>query len=269
MLVMDMDYTLLNKEKVVSERNKEAIRKAKEKGVIVVVATGRLYTSAMYYAKLLEIETPVIASNGAIIREHHTNRTLYQNLLPNEVAYKMVELCKKAGLYCHIYTMDTIYSEKLINISYRYTQWNEVLKEEDKIKIQIVPELEKLILMEEGNILKAVVMDNDKDKIQFIRDEIIKTNAVSVSQSLKDNIEVMNMGVSKGNSVRILAEMYGIKREEIVAIGDNENDISMIEYAGLGIAMENGVDKAKAAAKYVTSHHDKDGVADAIEKFIL
>ncbi len=269
MLVMDMDYTLLSKEKTVSQRNKEAIKKAKDKGVIVAVATGRLYTSAIYYAKLLEIETPVIASNGAIIREHHTNRTLYQNLLTHDAALRMIQLCKEAGLYCHIYTADTIYTEKLINISYRYSEWNNALMEQDRINIQVVPKLEELIRMEEGNILKAVVMDDDKDKIKFVRNEILKTNIVSVSQSLKDNIEVMNKGVSKGNAVKMLAEIYGINREEIIAIGDNENDISMIEYAGLGIAMENGVEEAKAAAKYITAHHDKDGVAEAIERFII
>jgi len=90
-----------------------------------------------------------------------------------------------------------------------------------------------------------------------------------VSQSLKDNLEVMNKGINKGNAIRILAEIYGINREEIIAIGDNENDISMIEYAGLGIAMGNAVDTLKERADYITGNYDEDGVAQAIEKFVL
>ena len=97
----------------------------------------------------------------------------------------------------------------------------------------------------------------------------METGIVSVSQSMKHNLEVMNKGVTKGNAVRILAQMYGINREEIIAIGDNENDISMIEYAGLGIAMGNAEELLKRAADHVTGDYQEDGVAEAIEKFIL
>ncbi|HRU41225.1 MAG TPA: HAD-IIB family hydrolase, partial [Candidatus Diapherotrites archaeon] len=109
----------------------------------------------------------------------------------------------------------------------------------------------------------------DDEKIQKLRDGIMETGIVSVSQSMKHNLEVMNKGVNKGNAVRILAQMYGINREEIIAIGDNENDISMIEYAGLGIAMGNAEELLKRAADHVTGDYQEDGVAEAIEKFIL
>lgn len=269
MLVMDMDYTLLDRKKLVSQRNKEAIKLAKDKGVIVVVATGRLFTSAAYYAKLLGIETPIIASNGAIIREHHTERTLYQSLLSDRPAYKMIELCKGMDAYCHLYSKDTIYTEKLINISARYSEWNQMLKEEDRIRIEIVPRIEEVITSQKGEILKAVVIEESKEKLQYIRNEIQSFGSVSVSQSLKDNLEVMNEGVTKGNAVKILAEIYGINRDDIIAVGDNENDASMIEYAGLGVAMENGVEELKRIADHITSDCDNDGVAAVIESFIL
>ncbi len=86
---------------------------------------------------------------------------------------------------------------------------------------------------------------------------------------MKNNLEVMNKGVTKGNAVKILAQMYGIDRKEIIAIGDNENDMSMIEYAGLGIAMGNAEEALKNAADYITGDYQKDGVAEAIERFIL
>ncbi|HYE83473.1 MAG TPA: Cof-type HAD-IIB family hydrolase [Clostridia bacterium] len=275
MLVTDMDYTLLNKEKKVSERNREAVRKAIEKGVHMVVATGRIYTSARVYAKLLGVSTPIIASNGAIIREaafnnpEDTERTIYKDILKVEAVKEMIKLSHKYDLFCHFFTEDTIYAEKLVNVSLRYTEWNKYLGEEDQVKIKIVDNIEKAIVQEPVEILKAVVVDKDSGKLQGLRNDIEASGIVSASQSMKDNLEVMNRGVTKGNAVKRLAELYGIRREEIIAIGDNENDISMIEYAGLGIAMENAEESLKSAADHITGDYQEDGVAEAIERFIL
>ena len=275
MLVSDMDYTLLNKEKKISERNREAVKKAIEKGVHIVVATGRIYTSARVYAKLLGVSTPIIASNGAIIREaavdnsKDTEKTIFKDTLNKEAAKKMIQLSREYGLVCHFFTEDTIYSEKLVDISLRYTEWNKYLGEEDRVKIKIVDNLEEIFEQEKVEILKAVVVDKDSEKMQWLRNGIEETGIVSVSQSMKDNLEVMNKGVTKGNAVKILAQMYGINREEIIAIGDNENDMSMIEYAGMGIAMGNAEESLKNVANHITGDYQKDGVADAIERFIL
>jgi len=267
MLVTDMDYTLLNKEKKVSDRNREALRRAREKGVHMVVATGRIYTSARIYAKLLGLDTPIIASNGAIIRD--ASKTIFRDILSQDTVREMLRLCHKYGAYCHFFTEDTIYSEKLINVSLRYTEWNKYVGEEDQVKIRIVDDGEEIIEGAKSEVLKAVVFDEDDEKIQKLRDGIMETGIVSVSQSMKHNLEVMNKGVTKGNAVRILAQIYGINREEIIAIGDNENDISMIEYAGLGIAMGNAEELLKRAADHITGDYQEDGVAEAIEKFIL
>lgn len=275
MLVADMDNTLLNKEKKVSERNRSALSKAMEKGVKIVIATGRVYTSARVYARLLGLNTPIIASNGAVIREAdfkspgHTEKVIYKKLLPPEAVIEMLRLSKKYDIFCHFFTEDTIYADKLVNISLRYTNWNKYLGEEDKVKVIIADDLEKEIQESKPEILKASIVDSDNDKINSIRREILKTGIVSVSQSMKNNIEVMDKDVSKGSAVRILSEMLQIKREEIIAIGDNENDISMIEYAGLGIAMGNAEESLKNAADYITGDYEEDGVAQAIEKFIL
>ncbi|HWR60486.1 MAG TPA: Cof-type HAD-IIB family hydrolase [Clostridia bacterium] len=275
MLVTDMDYTLLNKEKKISERNGEAFRKAIEKGVHMVVATGRIYTSARVYAKLLGVSTPIIASNGAIIREavfnnpEDTERTIFRDTLDRKALTEMIRLSRKYGLVSHFFTEDTIYAEKLVNLSLRYTEWNKYLGQEDQVRIKIVDDIEEALLKEKVGILKAVVVDSDSEKLQGLRKDIYATELVTVSQSMKDNLEVMKKGVTKGNAVRILADMYGIGREEIIAIGDNENDISMIEYAGLGIAMGNAEEMLKSAADYITGDYMADGVAEAIERFIL
>lgn len=269
MIVTDMDYTLLNKDKAVSERNKKALKAAMDKGVHVVVATGRIYTSALYYARLLGISTPIIASNGAIIREEHTDNTMYQCLLPDEAIKEMVRLTKERDLFCHLFSRDTIYAEKLVNVSSRYTEWNKYMAMEDQVKIMILDSFNELLGQKNREIFKAVVVDDDDHKLWEIREEIQKTGLVTVSQSLKDNIEVMNKDVSKGQAVKKLAEIYEIDREEVITIGDNENDLSMIEYAGLGVAMGNAVPLLKEKADYVTADYMEDGVAEVIEKFVL
>ncbi|MDF2530724.1 MAG: family phosphatase [Clostridia bacterium] len=269
MLVTDMDYTLLNKDKNVSEGNKKALKAAIDKGVHVVVATGRIYTSALYYARLLGISTPIIASNGAIIREEHTDNTLYQCLLSEAAIKEMIRLTREKGLFCHFFGKDTIYTEKLVNVSTRYIEWNKYMAEKDQVKIRLLDRFEDMTECEKREIFKAVVVDDDNSKLQYIREEILKTDIVTVSQSLSDNIEVMHKEVSKGNAVAKLAEIYHIDRAEIITLGDNENDISMIEYAGLGVAMGNAVQLLKDRADYITADYMEDGVAQVIEKFIL
>jgi hypothetical protein len=101
------------------------------------------------------------------------------------------------------------------------------------------------------------------------KEELSQQEDLEVVSSSSTNFEVMKKGVSKGRAVEILAGFYGIKQEEIICIGDNENDLSMIEYAGLGIAMENSERILLNSAKHITDTNNKDGVAKAIEKFIL
>jgi Cof subfamily protein (haloacid dehalogenase superfamily) len=269
MLVTDMDYTLLNKEKQVSDRNKKALKLAMENGVLVVVATGRIYTSALYYAKLLGISAPIIASNGAIIREEHTDKTLYQSALPYAAMKEMIKLCKEIGVFCHFFSKDTIFAEELVNVSLNYTEWNKYLNKEDKVKVKILESFDKMTEKDINSVIKAVVIDPDDSKLLYLREGILKTGLVSVSQSLKDNLEVMNKEVSKGNAVKRIAEIYNIKSEEIITIGDNENDISMIKYAGLGVAVGNAEQCLKDVADFVACDYQEDAVARVIEKFIL
>mgnify|MGYP001077009177 CR=1 FL=1 len=269
MIVTDMDYTLLNKEKKISAVNRKAIKEAMEAGVHVVLATGRLFSSAVYYAKELEISTPIIASNGAIIAESDLSRIYYQKTLPLEAGREMLKLCRERGLFCHLYTKDAIYTEKIVNISERYLEWNDRLNEADRINIVLEPDLGTTLDREHRHVLKAVVVDKDERKIAGIREEILKTGVVEVSQSLPDNIEVMDKEVNKGRAVEFLAKMYDVHPDEIMAIGDNENDLPMIKFAGLGVAVGNAEQCLLDHADHVTARYDEDGVAQVIYKYVL
>ncbi|MBM6838993.1 HAD-IIB family hydrolase, partial [Clostridium saudiense] len=147
-----------------------------------------------------------------------------------------------------------VYYEHL-NINY-YTikterEWAEVFKKEN------------------GRMAKCITFSPSIKDILKVRKELDELENIVYFGSGNHSTEINFKGVSKGNSVKVLSEKYGIKREELICIGDNENDISMIKYAGLGIAMANAIDEVKSAAQYITDSNKNDGVAKAIKKFIL
>lgn len=269
MIAVDMDGTLLKDNKEVSQINKDAIRKACDAGVKVVVCTGRIFTSAKAYAKIVGSVAPIIASNGAYIREKDKDEVVYEKTLETDKLLKVVKMAKEQGFYPHIYTTNTIYTEKLIFSSKNYATWNESLAEKDRVIIEIVDDLNEIIQDGKHSIIKAVVMGDDINKLKALRNKIAEEVEVAIMSSVRNNFEVTAFGTSKGKGVSILADFYGITKDEIICIGDSENDISMIEYAGLGVAMENSPEEIKAIADYVTDSNENDGVAKVIEKFIL
>lgn len=269
LICIDMDGTLLNDEKTVSERSIRTIKSAVEKGVRVAVCTGRLFTSADYYANLIGSKIPVIAANGAYIREKDENRIIYKSSLSIEKCRKILKVVKKFNMYPHFNTSEAVLTEKMIYTSKGYAEANKTLPPDRQIRIEVVSDWEKAFEKYEENIMKCIIADKDAEKLSEAKKLMAEGEDLEVVSSMRDNIEVMNAGTSKGRAVEILAGFYGIKREEVICIGDSENDLSMIEYAGMGVAMGNGEDYVKKAAKYITDTNNSDGVAKAIEELVL
>jgi hypothetical protein len=269
LICIDMDGTLLNDKKIISERNLRTIKLAYEKGVRIAVCTGRIFTSADFFSELLGVKSPVIASNGAYIIEKDRNEVIYKGILGAEKCNKLLSVFRRFDIYPHYYTKDTIFTEKLIYSSKFYEKVNKTLPMDKQIKIELVKDWNEVFHKYEKEIFKGIAVNTDLDKIQAAKDALRGMEDFEVVSSRFDNFEVMNKGVSKGSAVKILADYYGITREQVICIGDSENDLSMIKFAGLGVAMGNGDDDVKAAAKYITDDNNCDGVAKAIEKFVL
>ncbi len=269
MMCIDMDGTLLNSKHVINEENIEAIKKATEKGVLIAVCTGRLFTSAAYFADLIGVKTPVIASNGAYIRDKNTDKVIYKSLLGNDNCNKIMNILRKYNIYPHFNSYDSIFTEKIVYSSEFYSRMNETLPRYRRIKIKLVENWENVFKEYEGEILKCIAIDQDIDKLKLAKMEMLKEEDLEVVSSWENNFEVMQKGVSKGKAVNILAKHYSINREDIICIGDSENDLSMIKFAGLGIAMGNASDYIKKNSDYVTVTNDESGVAKAIYKFVL
>lgn len=269
LICMDMDGTLLNNKKEVSERNKEAIMKAHELGVKVVIATGRIFVSAEYYGDIIGVKAPIIASNGAYVREKDCDRAIYEERLGVENYYLIIDLLKKHDIVPHFYTEDTIYTEKLIHSSLAYKKANETLPLNRQVKIEVVDDWEELFSLRSPKLIKVMAVGEDEEKMRKAKLEFIQLNKFEVVSSMKNSFEVMAKNTSKGNALRKICDYYGIDRNEIISVGDNENDISMIKFAGLGVAMGNAEKSVKEIADYITDTNEEDGVAKLIEKYIL
>lgn len=271
MVCIDMDGTLLNSRKKISDESKNAIKKIYDKGVEVVVTTGRIYNNAEYYSNLLGVKSPVIAANGAIVKSKVDSKILYENPINIEECIKLIDLLYEMKLLFHFYTTDGIFcNNALTKMATKAYMTKQVGHESLKINYHVIKSKEKWkeFFKENNNkITKCIIFSISPEQIVKCKERLKCLEGIVYFGAGKRSIEVNNRGVSKGNAVRALAQKYGIKRDEIICIGDNENDLSMIEYAGVGIAMGNAIDSVKEIADYITSSNDDNGVAKALVKF--
>lgn len=263
-----MDGTLLNDKHQVSDRTKLAIHKAKDKGIKVVLATGRILNSALQYGIDLDIGNPIVACNGAIIIDEK-REIIYKRPMNKDIIEAVLDVGKQNDIYYHFYDEYGLYSNILVDeVIGFYRTTNSRLKDLE-LDINIFKDKGEILQRNDLNILKFMFIDNSLEKLYKVRNELDKLGVISTSSSWNNNIEVMDIDVSKGQALRYLSNQFKIDPKDIIAIGDNENDLSMLEFAGLGVAMGNSKDDIKAASDYTTATNNEDGVAKVIEKFIL
>lgn len=270
MVCIDMDGTLLGKGRKVSDESKRVIKKLHDNGIEVVVTTGRIYNNAAYYSHLLGVKSPVIAANGAIVRDKYTNKVIYENPIKPETCIKLVQTLESLNLLFHFYTSNEIYCGNYITkVATKLYMTKQ--KDFDDLKIHYnvirnIKKWEELFNRTNGKITKSIAFSLEPKKLRALKVKLDEFDDIIYFGAGTKSLEINNKGASKGKAVKALAEHYGFKREEIVCIGDNENDISMIEYAGLGVAMGNAIDKVKDLADFVTDTNKEDGVAKALKK---
>lgn len=274
LICIDMDGTLLNSNKEITETTKEALLKASELGVRIVISTGRKYADVEYYSNLIGIKSPLITANGAYVKEKESAAALSQCMLGEALVLKILEICNKYHVSPCFHTSQKEYCGDLcFHLMSSFVRWRQRLKQRMMVVKRNYIATDKqwriMIANEKDQLLKCVIFQINKTKIRKIRDELMSTNELEVVSSTPFNLELTHKGVSKGNGVEVVARYYGLKKEEIIAIGDSENDLTMIEYAGLGVAMGNAMAIVKEKADYITDTNDRDGVAKVIQKFVL
>lgn len=267
LVAIDMDGTLLNSKGLVSDRTRQAIYDASKKGVYVVLATGRILKSAINQSIELNLNRPIISSNGAIIVDEKKN-VIYERPMKFDAVEKIIKLGQSENIYYHFYNEDSFYANTYIEEVLNFYNTKDSKKNGREIKVNIFQD-PKEIADNGVNVYKFLFIDDNRSKLDSLKEKLISVENISVCSSWTNNLEVMDSEVSKGKGLEYLCNRLNIASNQVIAIGDNENDISMIEYAGLGVAMGNGVEKTKSVADLIGKTNDEDGVAKIIEKYIL
>ena len=270
LFVADMDGTLLNDNKELSDKNIQTIKKLQDFGIKFAVATGRHDSMIKSYLKHLHLHVPVISCNGAIVREPFSDQIFLSEALPKEQSLDVIDICKECNANFHIYGHESIYGEKLNHKMLYYHNLNKTLPPDEQTKLVIVPDSRDIVLNESEPLYKfLIISDRNRDLLDII-DRLTDIDGLTVCQSMPMLFDVMKEGITKAYALQKLSESLGIKRKEIVAIGDQFNDIDLIEYAGLGIAVANAEDALKEKADIVTiANNNEDAVSEAIESFLL
>ena len=269
MIALDLDGTTLNSRREITERTQEAFRKAVEKGVHIVVSTGRTFTALPPQVRTLPYIEYAITSNGAHINLVSTGEAIYDSFLSVTAVREAARLYGELDTEIEVFIdgkayMDQSYYDYIVKYglstrSAEYVLWSRTP----------VNGIADLLLEHEDHIENINFCFNDEASYEAGRRAIESIPESTISSSFRNSLEVGGPQTSKKAALIELTGMLGIDRSELMCCGDAPNDIEMIRYAGLGIAVGNAWGGTKESADYITGTNDEDGVAQAIEKFVL
>ena len=260
MLVLDMDDTLLTDDHTISEENATMLFKAQELGVYVVLASGRPTPAMTTYAKELQLDNSfMISYNGAVITDLKEDKIIFEQTLSQQQIHELYDYSVKSNTHIITYVDGKIVSEtdsEYIEVERTITglEHNKVLNFKDAVKSAAI----KCILLEEPNYLKQVEIDL-KAAMPHL----------SVCMSKPFFLEVAQNGIDKGASIKFLAEKLNILQSEIIAVGNAGNDLTMIEYAGLGVWVDNVDPELRDKGDFIVASNNNHGVAEVVRRFIL
>lgn len=269
MIALDLDGTTLNGWRL-TERTQKTLEKAIEKGVHVVIATGRTYSSLpedIFKIKGLEY---IITSNGAHITNLPADEIIYSNCTEGHVIEELSYLLEESSKFpIEVFTEGRAYIDKEVfdYISLNGSTYMNVGYIQRTRKP--VPEIYNFLRRHKDNIENINIhFELLEEKAEF-KKSLDKINGITVTSSFPHNIEIGGPTTSKASAIEHLCSALDIDKSEVMACGDSHNDCAMIEFAGLGVAMGNAEEDVKAIADYVTLSDAEDGVAHAVEKFVL
>lgn len=269
MIGLDLDGTLLNEKKQITPRTEDMLKRAIAQGVVVLTATGRPWMGVPEELQQFPGMRYALTSNGARILDIQEGRVLEEHLLSVRSAKKALEICGKYDTLQEIYFDGQGYAprEKMAHVE-RYHKNPNMWEYMRRTRIP-VEDIFEMVDRENRGLDKVQALFADMEEREKAWDELSKEDDLELVGSLKYNIEVNARGVNKGTGLVNLGRLLGIRREEIMAFGDGDNDTVMLQEVGFGVAMGNAEEQVKRAADYITLTNDEEGVAEAIEKFVL
>lgn len=269
LVACDMDGTLLDKQKLISQENIDAINELRTRGIYFVIATGRHDSMITSYLETLGIKMPVISCNGAMVREPFSDRMYSSIPLLSEQILEVVNICKLFNADYHIFGRHVIYGETLSNKLSDYDIRNLVNSDKNQIKLFVSKDYKSYIEENSGELYKILIVPSRVEDFPEIQKEVFKTTGLNAFQSDASLLDVAQKGITKAHALDNLCKELNINQNETAAIGDYLNDLEMIQYAGVGIAMKNAVSELKEAAQIVTEKtNDESGVAEALKRLL-
>jgi len=260
LIAVDIDGTLLDNKNRITEVTKDAIRKATEAGTMFTISTGRPIQAVEAINKELSLDVPFITYNGAMVVMGRSGKTLYEQKMNAEDAEGIYNMGIKYGTSVMVWTENRLYVNRLDDRA-----------QKDGIQAQTKPVLIKDIHEVFKNGVTKILWYDKAKTINIFNREVGKylSENINYHTSKPFYLEFVDKKASKGIALQKIGEHYNISSEEMIAVGDGFNDLSMIKYAGLGVAMGNAPESIKQQADYVTLNNDEDGLAHVIYKFVL
>ena len=285
LLAIDLDGTLLNSYGDISNENKEAIKYALNKGVEVVLASGRDPLTMQKISRELGIENYLIAGNGASVYDIKAQKNIYENFIDTNKALKIIKMCKENSIFFNLYTDKGIITESLnFNVKV-FNSENNHKSSEKQTNIEIVKDIYEYAQNNPPNILKIIICDDSKIIFNNISQKLKQIKGIEVLDVAHMSRKIIRVGteeveieyyytevsskdVDKWNAIEYLINTLQIKKEEIMAIGDNINDKKMVQNSAVGVAMGKSALAIKNIGDFITEDNNSNGVEKAIYQYI-
>ncbi len=264
---IDLDGTLLNKESILSDYTKDVLGQARDNQVLFIPCSGRCYRSIFRLVEDIPGIDYIIGSNGCTVTRVKNEEILYSCKIPRDTMYRLYQLLREHGAFIELYSDNDSYVEKdRIQVIYD-SPFPDAIS--DSLLATAIPMLSADLLLRTGvmTVNKIHAAFADPAQMQAFEQLLQKEfDDIMVAHPSYYNMEIFPLGVNKDEGIRIIAKREGISGDHIIAIGDSQNDLSMIRYAAVGVAVENGMDVLKTEADYITESNNDDGPAKFLEE---
>ncbi|WP_192457182.1 pyridoxal phosphatase [Musicola keenii] len=267
-IALDLDGTLLTQKKTILPESLMALELAKQAGIKILIVTGRHHSAIHPFYQALELDTPAICCNGTYLYDYQTQRASCANPLQPHQARQVLDMLEHFAIHGLMYADDTMMYQHTTGHITRSLAWSQTLPEHQRPAFQQVENLH-VATHDAGNIWKFATSHADSAALNEFAASVEHELGLACEWSWIDQVDVAQTGNSKGNLLQRWAASQGIAMNEIVAFGDNFNDISMLSNVGLGVAMGNSADDVKARADLVIGHNEQPGIADIIMSRVL
>ena len=269
MVVSDLDQTLLNSDATFSPENLDAIRAAEAKGIFFTICSGRIFPMLEVYTRTLDIQGPIITTNGAAIVDGKSGKLLSKHTIPHEIAVRILDFARERDYDYSALTGQVSYFSGNSQRIKRFERYNEIAESDGLKAMRLEYFNGRSYTNIENDILKMLLYQIPAEEFSSVTAFLDSIPEIHFTSSDEGLLDIMAAGTNKGTAVAEVRKFMGLTKEQVCVFGDYINDLAMFEEAGLTVAVANAHEELKSKALYVTDTNDRAGVARALEALIL